>query len=712
VPRNQTVTGYLAPLLRLGLIAGVVVAAAAFPIIAIGGVGVLAAASYVDHLPSELRTTPPAQVTYVYADDGRTPVAQFYEEYRHYVPITEISPYMLKAIVASEDARFYEHHGVDTRGVLRALVANRQAGGVSQGASTLTMQYVRNIQRDSAQTPQEVEDATAQTPLRKLKEMRLAVQLERELTKQQILERYLNEAYFGHRAYGIYAAAEVFFSKPAAELTLPEAATLAGLVKAPTSYDPAGPNKSAAAQRRNYVIDRMTDLEYLTPATATALKKQPIALKLSDPPNDCISVPAKHNDWGFFCDMLKNWWMQQPAFGDNAEARLEKLRTGGYSIVTSLDPRLQSIAMDEVTSRESIGSSFALGLVAVKPGTGEIQAAAVNRRYSLDQSHNGRSSDYSQAADVRGSYPNTVAPLLGGGDGAGYQAGSTFKIFTMTAALDMGLPLNTRIYAPMTVRTKYLTGPGDPSRCGGDYWCPHNASGAMTGVQTMWSGFGKSVNTYFVQLEERIGSDRAVAMAQRLGLTWHNDVDQRMATPANASKWGAFTLGVADTTPLEMANAYATLAADGLYCQPTPVLKIVDQSGHALPAGSPQCHQEVSPQVARAAIDATRCVTGYRAATGDCGGWSTAPGVYGTTGRPVGGKTGTTDSTRAAWFIGVTPDLAAASFIADPDTPFHEPGDALSQLPVNAVAYTLRRGLAGTPVHGFVPPSGPLASRR
>ncbi len=699
-------SSYLAPLFRTGLISGVVVAAATFPVAAMLGLGTLAVTDAIHHLPSELRTTPPAQVTYVYANDGKTLITQFYEEYRKYVPLGEISPYMLKAIVASEDSRFYEHHGVDVRGVLRAFVANNQSDGVSQGASTLTMQYVRNVQRDSATTPQEVADATAQTPVRKLKEMRLAVQLEKELTKDQILERYLNVAYFGHRAYGIYAAAEVFFSKDPAQLTMPEAATLAGLVKAPSSYDPSGPNKTAAVQRRNYVIDRMTDLEYLTPATAAAAKAMPIQLHLTYPPNDCISVSRPHNDWGYFCDMLKNWWRRQPAFGATPEQRDENLRRGGYTIVTSLDPNMQRIASDEVTAHEPIGSSYALGLVAVEPGTGRIKAAAVNRRYSLDQSHNGENSDHQKARlDIPGGYPNTVVPLLGGGDMPGYQAGSTFKIFTMTAALEQGMPLDTKIMAPFTVRTGYLTGPGDPGRCAGYFWCPHNASAAMTGVQTMWSGFGKSVNTYFVQLEERVGAARAVQMAQRLGLTWHTDVDQKMAEPEHANGWGSFTLGVADTTPLEMANAYATLAADGVYCAATPVSSITDPSGRTLDIGNPQCHQEVRPQVARAAVDATRCVTGYGAARGSCGGWSTAPGVYRAVGRPVGGKTGTTDDTRAAWFVGLTPGLAAASFIADPDSPFHFAGDWNSQKPVDSVAGLLRRGLAGTPLRSFTPPS-------
>jgi membrane peptidoglycan carboxypeptidase len=673
LPRLLKITSYLAPLLRAGLISGVAVAAVSFPLVALGGLGVLAGSDYIENLPSKLRTSPPAQVSYLYANDGTTLITQFYEEYRKYVPLSQISPNMLKAIVSSEDSRFYDHHGVDARGVLRAFIAN-SSGGDSQGASTLTMQYVRNVQRDSATTPQEVEEATAQTNSRKLREMRLAIQVEKEMSKEQILEKYLNVAYFGHRAYGIYAAAEVYFSKSPKDLTLAEAAMLAGLVKAPTAYDPAQ-NMQAALDRRNYVIDRMSQMQYLSPGLATQTKNTPVRLHLSNPPNDCVSVNPAHNDWGYFCDMFKNWWRNQPAFGKTPLEREENLRRGGYSIVSSLDPKMQGVAMGQVTSQESIGSSYALGLVAVEPGTGKIKAAAVNRNYNIDTTHNGTVVGTSGRDAPTGSYPNTVAPLLGGGDMPGYQAGSTFKIFTMTAALDMGMPLNTPINSPLTVRTNYPD--GGPSSCGG-YWCPHSASAAMVGVQTMWSGFGKSVNTYFVQLEERVGAANAVKMAEKLGLTWHTDVDQTQASPEHANNWGAFTLGVADTTPLEMANAYATLAADGLYCEASPVQSITDSNGQPVAAGAPNCHQVVRPEVARAAVDATRCTTGYKAATGDCGGWSTAPGAYAAAGRPIGGKTGTTDDTRSAWFVGFTPNLAAASFIADPDNPFHFAGDGNS----------------------------------
>ncbi|MFK3983601.1 transglycosylase domain-containing protein [Micromonospora sp. NPDC050397] len=701
------------PLLRAGLIAGVILAAAAFPLVAIGGLGAKATGDLVRDRPRDLRHTSPAQTTYVYGADGKTLLTTFYEEHRKYTPIGEMSPYIQQAIVASEDSRFYKHNGVDAKGVARAFVANQQAGGVSQGASTLTMQYVRMALRDSAQTPLEVQEATEQTSIRKLREMRIALDLEKEMSKTEILERYLNSAYFGHRAYGIYAASEIFFSKHPKDLSPVEAATLAGLVKAPSEYDPAVNDQKAATDRRNYVIERMRAMGYISPDSAVAMQAEPIKLKLSTPPNDCASVSKEYNSWGFFCDYLKSWWSVQPGFGTNSMERLDKLRRGGFKITTSIDPRVQEIAEKNVLAKESEGSPFAHGLVAVEPGTGRVKAMAVNRVYSLDSSDNGPHSDPSKRARMKGNYPNTVNPLLGGGDLPGYQAGSTFKMFVMLAALDAGMPLSTAYDSPMKITSIYPGG-GTTSSCGG-LWCPSNASAAMTGRQTMWSGFGKSVNTYFVQLEQAVGADKAVELAERLGLQWRTDVDKRQASPEKRKEWGAFVLGVSDVTPLEMANAYAAIAADGRFCEAIPVTSISNpdgtptmittKSGAQVEAAKPRCHQEVSADAARAATDAARCPTGDTPARGSCGGWSTADSVRGTVGRPVAGKTGTTDSTRSAWFVGYTPEYAMASFLADPDNPFNAVGDAQSNKPVSTVSDTLKEALKDQPVRQFAPPS-------
>ncbi|HEX5595750.1 MAG TPA: transglycosylase domain-containing protein [Micromonosporaceae bacterium] len=679
---------------------------------AFGGMAAMSGVDLIEEVQQDLRTAAPAQTTYLYASDGKTPLTSFYEEHRKYVPLTEISPYVQQAIVAAEDARFYEHNGVDPKGILRAFVANQQAGGVSQGASTLTMQYVRMALRDSAKSALEVRQATEQTPIRKIREIRTAIDLENKMSKGEILERYLNSAYFGHRAYGIFAASEIFFSKHPKNLTPAEGATLAGLVKAPSEYDPASSDRKAATDRRNYVIDRMTDMRYLTPEAATMAKAEPIQLKLSNPPNDCISVPKKYNSWGFFCDYVKAWWRSQPAFGDNPDQREDQLRRGGFRIVTSLDPKIQEIAERNVMGKESAHSPFAHGQVVIEPGTGRIKAMAVNRVYSLDQDKNGPHSDPNKRGKIKSNYPNTVTPLLGGGGLPGYQAGSTFKIFTLLAALDAGLPLSTEINSPHRVVTKYPG--GGTANCGG-YWCPSNASGAMAGRHAMWAAFGMSVNTYFVQLEERIGAEKVVRMAERLGLQWRTEVDKRQASPAKANMWGAFTLGVSDATPLEMANAYATVAADGRYCEPLPVLSVTGPDGEPVrwkpPGGEeteldmPRCRQAVSPDVARAAADAARCPTGDRPARGSCGGFATADSVRGIVGRPVGGKTGTTDSDRTAWFVGFTPELAAASFLADPDHPFNAVGEGQSEKPIISVAQTLRDALKGQPERQFAPPS-------
>lgn len=675
--RNRHLVNNAASIAICGLLVGLLVAAAAFPALAVTGLAAKVSVDSFQELPDDLEVLPPPETSYLYAADGKTRITGFYEENRQNIPLQEMSPLMRQAIVAAEDTRFFDHHGVDLKGVMRALVANSRAGEVKQGASTLTMQYVRQALTYSARTPAERREVTADTSARKLKEIRFAIALEKRLSKDQILENYLNIAYFGHKAYGIYAASYAYFNKHPKDLAVEEAAMLAATVRAPSVYDPSSSDpkeKEAILKRRNWVLDRMVQEGFVDVPTARAAQQRPITLKAKTPPNSCVDVPPKHKDWGFFCAYFVDWWKQQKDFGANPVEREANLKSGGYRIVSSLDPDLQDSAMEKILRRKGVRNNYALGGVFIEPGTGRIKAMAVNRNYSNDNRENGRHSDPALRGR-KGTYPNTTNPVLGGGS-LGYQAGSTFKMFTMLAALEEGMPLATAFQSPNQYRSQYVGGgPGEKSACmvNGEYhWCPRNASKSMSGLRNMWSGFGMSVNTYFVQLVEAVGAENAVKMAEKLGLTWHNPSDADLASPGgqhNPKYWGAFTLGVAETTPLEMANAYATLAADGKYCAPLPVKRIYDRTGKQLPGGNPDCQQRLLPDVARAATDAARCPVGDQpqGAGGSCGGWSTAPGVGGGIKQPVAGKTGTTDNNQAAWFVGYTPKLAGAVFQADPD---------------------------------------------
>src|SRR3712207_3585765 len=263
-------------LLICGLLAGVVVAAAAFPAVAMSGLAAKAGAETFDKLPSELKEHRSPQISYVYASDNKTLIAMMYDENRRDIPLKDIPPVMRHAIIAAEDHQFYEHNGVDVKGIARAFVANKGAGSTQQGASTLTMQYVRMSIAYSATHPADVVKATEDTNARKLREMRYALQVEKELSKDQILERYLNIAPFGNGAYGVFAASQVYFNKHPKDLTVGEAAMLSGMVKAPSSFNPTTPSghEQITDRRDNYIIPAMVTMGAITQAQADEAKKQ------------------------------------------------------------------------------------------------------------------------------------------------------------------------------------------------------------------------------------------------------------------------------------------------------------------------------------------------------------------------------------------------------------------------------------------------------
>jgi membrane peptidoglycan carboxypeptidase len=715
--RDHSLFSNATALITCGLLAGVVVAAAVFPAAALTGIAAKAGADGFDDLPTELSLQQSPQISYLYASDGKTLISTFYDENRRDVPIGQVSLVMQHAMVAAEDTRFYQHHGVDIKGVARALVADQQSGETAQGASTLTMQYVRQAIEYSSTTPQQVVDATSDTPERKLREMRYALALEKTLNKQQILERYLNLAPFGQGAFGIYAAAEVYFGKPPSALTLSEAALLAGLPKAPSSYDPrtAKGLQQALDRRDNYVLPNMVKMGYISDAERQAAIKTPLKFVNRQTPNGC--TPVTDNSWGFFCDYFYRWWLAQPAFGADPYEREERLKTGGYSIVTSLDVKAQAAAKKNIEQLDRTGSNAsALMLAGVEPGTGHIELMAVNRNFSNDQSHNQLSTDPAKhRKGVKGNTPNTTNPLIsGGGDINGYQAGSSFKVFTLVAALQKGVALNYTINTTSPYVSKYKIDPKSPAACDGGHYCPVNDNPSwMNGPRNVWTGLGRSVNTYWVPMEEKVGAQNAVNAAKSLGIQFRAAPDARLA--ADADQWGAFTLGVSATTPLDMANAYATLAADGTYCEPLPVISISDYGGNKLDAADPRCHQAVTPNIARTAVDAMRCPVGDQSAFGQCDG-ATAANIRDMVGKPVAGKTGTTDGNQTATLIAMTRQLAIGGILADPDWPqttqlVRDVGgrDPHAGVVNPAVGETLRDAMAGKQAMGFVAPPRNLA---
>ncbi|MDO3703404.1 transglycosylase domain-containing protein [Micromonospora sp. C28SCA-DRY-2] len=682
--------------LLAGVLAGLVLAVAALPGNLLFGFAAKAALGSYAALPEALRTPATPQRSYLYANDGKTLITTFYDVNRSDVPLSEIAPVMRQAIVAAEDRRFYSHGGADLRGLFRALVANVSGGGTEQGGSTLTMQYVRNVLKtDPSRTAEERAAATEQTVGRKLQEIRYAGALEEQLSKDEILNRYLNIAYFGSGAYGVAAASQRYFAKSPADLTLAEAALLAGLVQSPEAYSPIDGDAEAALERRAYVLDSMVETGAITAEQAAQAKAERLTLRPTAQPNGCTAVAQGRDDWGFFCDYLRQWWLAQPEFGATVEEREQALRRGGYTVVTSLDPRVQATAQREATRIYGYGNKRAVPIAAVEPGTGRVLAMAVNRHYSLDANPDGQANR-----------PNTVNPLISGGDSVdGYQAGSTFKLFTMLAALEAGKPLATGFDAPSRLPTRYAA-EGEGS-CDGR-WCPANANPEwMDGYRMMWDGFGRSVNTYFVWLAEQVGPEKVVQMAQRLGITFRADADAELARE-HAEDWGSFTLGVAATTPLDLANAYATVAAEGTWCAPLPVVSVTAPDGERVPVGDPSCKRVLDADVARAATDAARCPVGQQSPYGQCnGGTATAVNRI-LDGRPVAGKTGSSERNATETFVGFTPQVAVAGIAANPDDPTDSVGSAVQARVIEAVARVIATAVDGKPEQAFTAPSRDL----
>ncbi|MER6049030.1 transglycosylase domain-containing protein [Streptomyces sp. NPDC001793] len=618
-------TQQAAKFLGVSVLAGAVLAGIALPAAGALGLAAKTTVGAFDDIPANLRTPPLSQRTTILDSDGGE-IASVYSRDRTVVGLKDMSPYIQQAIVAIEDARFYSHGAIDLKGILRAVNKNAQSGGVAQGASTLTQQYVKNVfVEEAGDDPDKVAQATQQTLGRKVKELKYAIKLEEKLGKRKILQNYLNITFFGEQAYGVESAAQRYFSKHAKDLDVGEAALLAGIVQSPTRYDPVN-HPQAATARRNTVLRRMADLKDITRAQADAAAARPVQLKVSRPQNGCITAT---DGAGFFCDYVREVLLNDPTFGKTRETRSKRWMQGGLTIRTTLDRQTQKSIQASLSKHVFEDDPVAGAGAVVQPGTGKILGMGQSRPYGFGTNQ----TQINLSVDRR----------MGGG--AGYQPGSTFKPIVAAAALEQGVSPYQQYSSPykMAVPTPVQT-------CTGE-WAGHdtaqNENPGEVGPYAMKEATAKSVNTYYVQLISDIGICPAVTMAKRMGI--------RQADGKPLKQVPSLALGSLEVSPLTMATAYATFADEGTYCAPVAIESITDDRGRALNVPKSNCRSAMSKKTADTVNALLKGVvedgTGKQA---------------GLKGRDSAGKTGTTDSRYAAWFVGYTPNAAGAVWVGDP----------------------------------------------
>ncbi|THA25260.1 penicillin-binding protein [Streptomyces sp. RKND-216] len=619
----------VARFIGVSVLAGAVTAGIALPGFGLMGLAAKGSVEGFDELPAKLKRPPLSQRTTILDNEGGE-IAKVYSRDRTVVDIAQMSPYVKQAIVAIEDSRFYEHGAVDLKGVLRALNENAQSGQISQGASTLTQQYVKNVFVEAAKDdPDAVAEAQQQTIGRKIRELKYAIQIEEELTKKQILENYLNITYFGQGAYGVEAAAQRFFSKPAKDLELHESALLAGLVQSPSYYDPTI-NPDRAKQRRNAVLSRMAGSRDVTREEAKAAAAQDLGLDVSQPQQGCITAV---NGAGFFCDYVKEVFLASPAFGKTAQDRRERWNRGGLTIKTTLDPQAQTSAQESVTSRVDQSDSVASAMTVVEPGTGRILSMAQSRPYGTRPAENETTLNLSVDHDM-------------GGPQNGYQVGSTFKAFTAAAALEKGIsPAQTFTTGSKLKidKSKFTDCNGAP---GAGPWSLQNELDSEKGTWDMSSALAKSINTYFVLLEEKAGVCAAKKTAERAGF--------HRADGSPTQEVPSLTLGTQGASPLTMATAYATFANRGVHCTPIALEAVTDDKGRKLGVPESTCSRAMPEKIADTLNE---MLTGVVTS-------GTAPSAK-LADRDNAGKTGTTDGMKSAWFVGYTPEASGAVWVGD-----------------------------------------------
>jgi penicillin-binding protein 1A len=587
---------------------------------------------------SALRPAQIGQNTFVYAADSSLLGVIPAERNRQVVPLAKISPWLRQATVAIEDRRFYEHGGIDAEGIARALWRDVKAGRVVEGGSTISQQLVRNLYISNERTVE-----------RKVTEACLAVKLDGAWSKDKILATYLNSVFYGNLAYGAEAAARTYFSKPARWLTLPEAALLAGLNQAPSAYDPFV-DPARAVARRNQVLGAMLEEGMITRRQYRGAVRQR-SPKLR--PGRLYAQIREPYFFGYVRDELVK------------EYGAETVRSGGLQVYTTIEPRWQRLAQQAIRSTLTRRIDPAAAVVSINPWNGAIRA---------------------MTAVVPGRANNQFNLL----SQARRQPGSTFKTFVLAAAVERGLDPSSTYYVSAPFEYK----PDDEGSCeAGTWWCVRTYDESYSGWTSVERATLASDNSVYAQLTLDVGPQRVAQMARRLGVRTPLDVRGQFVP--------AMGLGSVAVSPLDMASAYATLAAGGIYTEPTAIRKVVIR-------GKPDDRWATERRRTRVLSDGVAAaVTGVLEENVRYG-----TGTRAALARPVAGKTGTTDEHADAWFVGYTPGVATAVWMGYtrgevPMTNVHGISVSGGSFPAEIWRRFMEPALADTPVRDFREPTRP-----
>ena len=665
----------------MAVLGGVLVAAMALPVVA--GTGILVRNTSdkfttlsvdASSLPqrSEIYDSSGKLMTYVYGVNlgaGKT----YSGIDRQPVDISQIAQTMQVAIVAIEDNRFWQHGALDSKGTLRALINDLEHKPV-QGGSTLEQQYVKNVLvLQALDDPAAVQAATAVTLSRKIDQLRMAVQIAHTMSKPEILAGYLNDAFYGSGAWGIEAAAETYFNTTAAKLTLAQAATLAGIVENPTEYNPLK-NPATALERRNTVLARIeqTNPAKLGAADLQKLMAEPLGLHPGTVQSGCTAGTV--GNYGFFCDYVMHTLLLDKQLGSTTEARAKLLATGGLKIYTTGSPKDQAAATQAVNyvmpanSKTYNPDNNAASEVLIQPGTGKVLAIANDRAYGTGSKQT--EVDYA----VNTQY----------GGVSGVQTGSSSKLFTLITALEKGVPFGFQLTVPGTqVVGGFTNCAGAPTGYDaatgqfGVFPVTNSEGAGATTAYSLYTGTTQSINVFYANLEQKVGLCNTVKTAVAMGVTrvdgtslLEKDVIKsggKTVTLDPADDIPSFTLGSVDVSPMSMAAAYAVPAANGMYCAPIVLTKVVNDDGKSLPVPSASCHRAIPVRVAQAVNYILQGVlVSGTAAGGELANY------------PAAGKTGTSNiesgnGTPYAAFAGYTTKLVGYVSVFNPKSPTQDP---------------------------------------